>query len=88
MLEISVFHLAGEYRVASRAECHLLIVECESDLAFLVKEISKFISLHLGAERGFCSQCGSHLFYKLKQNNQYFVPVGLFDNFEGLVFEH
>lgn len=31
------------------------------------------------AQRGFCSQCGTHLFYRLKQSELYVVPVGLFD---------
>ncbi len=30
------------------------------------------------AERGFCTNCGTHLFYKAKGSNTYFVPVGLF----------
>lgn len=40
------------------------------------------------AERGFCAQCGSHLFYRLKQNGQYIVPVGLFNEVDDLVFDH
>ena len=32
------------------------------------------------AERGFCSQCGTHLFYFLKLNNQYHFPAGLLDS--------
>lgn len=31
------------------------------------------------AQRGFCRHCGSHLFYRLKENQQYIMPVGLFD---------
>ncbi|RCU45221.1 GFA family protein [Corallincola holothuriorum] len=30
------------------------------------------------AERGFCGSCGSHLFYRIKQNQQYMLPMGLF----------
>jgi len=40
------------------------------------------------AERGFCNQCGSHLFYRLKENNQHFIPVGLFDDDSQFVFDH
>lgn len=32
------------------------------------------------AERGFCGQCGSHLFYRLKSNGHHAVPVGLLDD--------
>lgn len=34
------------------------------------------------AERGFCRQCGTHLFYRLKQGGHYAVPVGLVDGGE------
>ena len=57
-------------------------------LVSLEKKILGFINLRVGAERGFCNKCGSHLFYRFKQNNQYYIPVGIFDNSEGLVFEH
>jgi hypothetical protein len=32
------------------------------------------------AERGFCRNCGSHLFYHLKPVDQYFLCVGAFDD--------
>lgn len=32
------------------------------------------------AERGFCSKCGTHLFYRLVQNGEYALPVGLFQD--------
>lgn len=38
------------------------------------------------AERGFCRHCGTHLFYRLKENRLHFLPTGIFDNAENLVF--
>jgi hypothetical protein len=32
------------------------------------------------AERGFCRACGSHLFYRLKKEGNYWMPVGLFND--------
>jgi hypothetical protein len=32
------------------------------------------------AERGFCTRCGTHLFYRLKGTEQYGIPVGLLDD--------
>ncbi len=32
------------------------------------------------AERGFCKNCGSGLFYRLKETGGYHIPVGLFDD--------
>ena len=40
------------------------------------------------AERGFCQQCGSGLFYKLKQSGQYIVSAGILDIEKDLVFDH
>lgn len=34
------------------------------------------------AERGFCKHCGTHLFYRLKQNEEYYIPIALFDSAE------
>lgn len=36
------------------------------------------------ASRGFCSVCGTHLFYKLKKTGELNIPVGLFKNLAGL----
>ena len=40
------------------------------------------------AERGFCSNCGTHLFYRLRQSGQYIMSAGLFDQENDLVFDH
>lgn len=32
------------------------------------------------AERGFCTQCGTHLFYHLIKMNSYFLPLGLLED--------
>ncbi len=37
------------------------------------------------AERAFCSECGTHIFYKLLPTGEYFVPAGLFQ--EAIEFE-
>ncbi len=39
------------------------------------------------AERGFCRNCGTHLFYRLKKSGQHMIPVGLFEDTEDLVFK-
>ncbi|MEC9260419.1 MAG: GFA family protein [Pseudomonadota bacterium] len=40
-------------------------------------KISRYASSEW-AERVFCQQCGTHLFYKLKDGHAHYVPVGLF----------
>ena len=58
----------------------LLAVECASDVVFGGEEhISRFDSSEW-AERGFCAKCGTHLFYRLKSDDHYAIPVGLFDS--------
>jgi hypothetical protein len=39
------------------------------------------------AERAFCSKCGTHLFYRLKEQNQYVVPAGFFQDQPNMHFE-
>jgi hypothetical protein len=65
-----------------------LAVDCGSDVSFEGEENIGVYQSSEWAERGFCQKCGSHLFYKFKQNNQYFIPAGLFDNSGGLIFDH
>ncbi|NRB36980.1 MAG: GFA family protein [Pseudomonadales bacterium] len=36
------------------------------------------------ASRGFCSDCGTHLFFKMHKSGEYNMPVGLFQHLEGL----
>ncbi|BAY54585.1 MULTISPECIES: GFA family protein [Leptolyngbya] len=66
----------------------LLVIDCESEVNFEGTEDISIYQSSDWAERGFCRNCGTHLFYRLKQNQQYFIPVGLFDDAEDLYFEH
>lgn len=62
----------------------LLSVDCGSDVTIKGKEHTCSYSSSDWAERSFCSKCGTHLFYRLKKQNQYIVPAGLFDNIDKL----
>ncbi|BAZ44471.1 hypothetical protein NIES4102_14800 [Chondrocystis sp. NIES-4102] len=65
----------------------LLGVECNDDISFSGEENIAVYQSSQWAERGFCKQCGSHLFYRLKENNHYFIPAGIFDQSEDLLFD-
>ncbi len=66
----------------------LLAVDCGTEVTFDGHEhISVFDSSHW-AERGFCSKCGTHLFYRLKGNRQYIVPAGLLADQGAITFDH
>lgn len=58
----------------------LLAVHCGPDVKFEgVDQITVYASSEW-AERAFCKQCGTHLYYKLLANGDYFVPAGAFDS--------
>lgn len=65
-----------------------MVFDCGMDVSFSGTEHIRVYNSSDWAERGFCSQCGSHLFYRLKENNLHFMPVGLFDNLDDIVFDH
>ena len=65
----------------------LLAVDCKQDVEFSGEEHIGIYKSSDWAERGFCSQCGTHLFYRLSQNSQYIIPVGLLDIESKLQFE-
>jgi len=66
----------------------LLTVDCGSEVSFEGDSNITVFNSSEWAERGFCNKCGSHLFYRLKENNQYMILAGLFDNNDKFVFDH
>lgn len=66
----------------------LMATDCGTEVSFSGQENIKIYSSSDWAERGFCSQCGTHLFYRLKGNGQHIMPAGLFGNIEKFVFDH
>lgn len=63
-------------------------VDCGTDVEFDGSDSISVFDSSEWADRGFCKKCGSHLFYRLKHTQQYMMPVGLFDDDSGLVFDH
>jgi len=66
----------------------LMAVDCGTEVSFEGEENISVYNSSGWAERAFCNKCGSHLFYKLKENGQLIMPVGLFDNEEKFNFDH
>ncbi|MEQ8315465.1 MAG: GFA family protein [Gammaproteobacteria bacterium] len=62
-------------------------INCGSDISFSGEENISVFSSSDWAERGFCSSCGTHLFYRLKPTGEHMVPVGVFENLDGLEFK-
>ena len=53
---------------------------CGSDVQIEGTDKLKVYKSSEWAERAFCGECGTHLFYRLVPKNEYFVPAGLFQN--------
>jgi len=64
----------------------LFAAECESDVQFDGADNISTFSSSDWAERGFCRECGTHLFYRLKQEGHYAIPIGLFEGSNQWVF--
>jgi hypothetical protein len=54
-------------------------LDCGSEVKFSGEENISVYGSSEWAERGFCKKCGSNLFYRLKQNQQYIMSAGLFE---------
>ena len=58
----------------------MLAVHCGPDVQFSgVESIAVYASSEW-AERAFCKNCGTHLYYKLLASGEYFVPAGTFES--------
>ena len=66
----------------------LLAIDCGTDLDLEGDPAVTVYDSSAWAERGFCSKCGTHLFYRIKGSGQYIVPVGVFSDAEGMSFGH
>lgn len=65
----------------------LLALESVSQIQIQGEEhISRYSSSDW-AERAFCRHCGTHLYYRLKDQPHYAIPAGLVDQGEDWVFD-
>jgi hypothetical protein len=55
-------------------------LSCGSDVQIDGTDKLKVYKSSDWAERAFCGECGTHLFYRLTDSNEYFVPAGLFQD--------
>ncbi|QEI07883.1 GFA family protein [Pigmentiphaga aceris] len=62
----------------------LLAAHCGPNVTFNGTDQIAVYASSEWAERAFCKQCGTHLYYKLLATGEYFVPAGAFesDDFE------
>lgn len=66
----------------------LMAVNSGTDVSFEGEENISVYDSSAWAERGFCKQCGSHLFYRLKESGQHIIPAGLFEIQDSFIFDN
>ncbi len=59
-----------------------LAVDCGTDVVFSGESNIGAFPSSQWADRGFCKKCGTHLFYRLTENQQYMMPASLFEQAE------
>jgi len=65
----------------------LMAAGCGTEVVFEGAENITVYNSSEWAERGFCRQCGSHLFYRLKDSNEYQMAAGLFTDQQRFNFD-
>lgn len=91
--------LTVEYSSNEVAACHcemcrnwsggpMLAIDCTDAVTISGEENVTRFSSSEWAERGFCNKCGTHLFYYLKPNGHYHLPVGLLKSEEDYNLTH
>lgn len=63
-----------------------MTVHYAQPLTFSGEEYMAIYRSSAWAERGFCKQCGTHLFYRLINTTDYYLPIWLFDNTTNVIF--
>ncbi|CAA0103764.1 Uncharacterised protein [Zhongshania aliphaticivorans] len=62
-------------------------VHCKGNIVISGEEFVGRYASSEWAARGFCSQCGTHLFYHLKPTDEYVLPLGLFQDAGEFMFK-
>jgi hypothetical protein len=59
-------------------------VQCGTDVVIEGEDKITVFDSSAWASRGFCTQCGTHLFYQLKESGAYNMSVGIFSDLENI----
>ena len=60
-------------------------VHCGTEVSFTNEEHISIYKSCSWAELGFCSSCGSHLYYRSIENGEYIMQTGTFESAQGFV---
>ena len=62
-------------------------VQCGTKVNIEGSEKVKMYKSSTWASRGFCSDCGTHLFFKMNKSGEYNMPAGLFPDLKELTMD-
>lgn len=65
----------------------MLEIDCGTDVVIEGKDKVKVYPSSEWAERAFCTECGTNLYYRLKGSDEHMVCLGIFDDDDGLSFK-
>ena len=89
-VKISVGEVNPKFTVCHCDSCRawggapFFAVQCGTDVEIENDNKVKTYESSDWASRGFCTECGTHLFFKFKKTGEFNMPVGLFSDLEGL----
>mgnify|MGYP000103120496 FL=1 len=92
-VKISVANVNPSFSVCHCQGCRtwgggpFFAVQCGTDVAFENADKINYYQSSDWAERGFCQDCGTHLFYRLKKTGAYNMPLGLFPDLENATMD-
>lgn len=93
-VEISVTDITNEVGACHCSICRnwgggaFMSIEADNGVSIAGEENIAIYDSSEWAERGFCKSCGTHLFYRLKANQQYFFTAGIFPELPNQTFTH
>lgn len=89
-VEITASKINPKFSVCHCGSCRgwggapFFAVQCGTDVS--IKGLQKITTYDSSswASRAFCSDCGTHLFFKFNESGDYNIPVGIFKQLDGL----
>lgn len=92
-VKITAAHINPKFTVCHCETCRtwggapFFAAQCGLDVTFEGSDKISVYKSSAWASRGFCSNCGTHLFYQLDQTGEYNMSLGLFKNLDGLTMD-
>ena len=89
-VKVNVEEINPKFTVCNCQSCRtwggapFFAVQCGTNVEIDGEDKVKLYQSSAWASRGFCSECGTHLFFKFKDSGEYNMPVGLFSIVSGL----